>query len=73
MIMPMFVEPKDYMNIPQNNNFIQTTSKSAEWNKKEIQALKNDKELLKKTNSIDAGNEHSISSKIKKTLSVMIQ
>lgn len=69
----MFVEPKDYMNIPQNNNFIQTTSKSAEWNKKEIQALKNDKELLKKTNSIDAGNEHSISSKIKKTLSVMIQ
>lgn len=73
MIMPMFVEPKDYMNIPQNNNFIQKTSKSAEWNKKEIQALKNDKELLKKTNSIDAGNEHSISSKIKKTLSVMIQ
>ena len=55
----MFIEPKDYMNIPQ------TKSINAEWNEKEIQAIKNDKELLKKTNSVDAGNEHNINSKIK--------
>lgn len=32
--MPMYIELKDYTNIPQNNNIIKTTSKSAERNEK---------------------------------------
>lgn len=56
--MPLLVEPKDYMNI------LQTKSINAEWKEKEIQAIKTDKELLKK-NSVDAGNGHNINSKIK--------
>lgn len=60
-----------YMNIPPNNIIFKTISKGAEWNKKQIQAIKKDKELLKKANSIDAGNEYNINSKIKKTLIVM--